>query len=162
MTRRELLFLLAAGLVLFEPLKASAEDGAESSESESETESEGGGDSSSNSGSSSTSGSRDSDGDSGESGNHSGDDNYRNKLRRSQSDQNEALSDRNAGRIISLEQARSVVSKRYPGRVLDVKLVRIGPARIYSFKIRLDNGKLKMVRVNAVSGKLIGLFGFGG
>jgi hypothetical protein len=69
----------------------------------------------------------------------------------------DALDARQAGQIISLKEALAVAN---PGKekVIEVKLFRYLHRAVYRIKLRHVDGSIESVRVNALNGKLDGLF----
>jgi len=51
---------------------------------------------------------------------------------------------------INKQQAVAIATQNYPGRVLAVKL----KAEVYQIKILSDNGKVRVVKVDASSGRI--------
>lgn len=74
--------------------------------------------------------------------------------------QDTALKAHESGRVISLKEAMKVLAKSYDGEVVDARLSRLGTRNIYTFRMKLDGGRLKTVRMDASSGRILGLFGF--
>lgn len=67
-----------------------------------------------------------------------------------------------SGRAIPLEAALKKLRQRYPGRVISVNLGESGKRLVYWFKVKSDNGIVRKVVMDAKTGKIRGLLGFGG
>lgn len=76
------------------------------------------------------------------------------------SDQDDALEAVKSGQIMSLEKALAIVNKKYDAKVIDVKLSKTFGRAVYGLKLRLANGQIKSVRIDARTGKPVGLLGF--
>ena len=74
--------------------------------------------------------------------------------------QDEALRQRQNGRVIPLETALKIAGKKVSGRIIDIDLTMRHGRPQYQFKIRRDDGVIKTVRLDARTGKIIGLLGF--
>ena len=72
------------------------------------------------------------------------------------SDQDNARNAVKAGNILSLEQILPRVRARFPGRHLDSRLVQSGGRAVYKVKMRMKDGSVKIVTVDARSGKILG------
>jgi uncharacterized membrane protein YkoI len=74
--------------------------------------------------------------------------------------QDRVLKERQLGRLIPLKTALRIVDGKVRGRVIDVDLmVRSGKPQ-YRVKVRRTDGVIRTVRLDARSGKVIGLLGF--
>lgn len=72
------------------------------------------------------------------------------------SDQDNARNAVKAGNILSLEQILPRVRARYPGQHLDSRLVQAGGRAVYKVKMRMKDGSVKIVTVDARSGNILG------
>ncbi len=98
-------------------------------------------------------------GDDGEHGDDKGEDRDR-KREDGALSQDEALRQRQNGRVIPLETALKIAGRKVPGRVIEVDLAMRRGRPQYQFKIRRDDGVIKTVRLDARTGRIIGLLGF--
>ena len=74
--------------------------------------------------------------------------------------QDRVLKERELGRVIPLKTALRIVNARIHGRVIDVDLmVRSGKPQ-YRVKVRRTDGVIRTVRLDARTGKVIGILGF--
>lgn len=74
--------------------------------------------------------------------------------------QDRVLKERELGRVIPLKTALEIVNTKILGRVIDVALmVRSGKPQ-YRVKVRRTDGVIRTVRLDARTGKVIGLLGF--
>ncbi len=67
-----------------------------------------------------------------------------------------------SGNIVSLSIIRKAVSSRYPGRIVDVRLLvpkREGINYLYDVRVLTESGKLLSVKVDAKSAKIIDVKG---
>jgi uncharacterized membrane protein YkoI len=158
LSRRQFLFLLLTSLAAM-PLGdcAFAKDG--------ESGSDGGGSGSSGSGSDDSGGGDD--GDSGDDNSGGGNSNSGNSGSGSQNsgkykDQYGAQDAVKSGKAIPLEDALKKLRANYPGRVISVNLGDSGSRLCYWFKVKSDDGNVRKVVMDAKTGKIRGLFGFGG
>ena len=151
LTRRELLIaMLLAGIALPDA-HAWAKDGDSGSGSS--------GSGSGSSGSGSDSDDDDDDDDDDDSGSNSGSGSQNSGKYKDQYGAREAVS---AGNAISLEDALKRLRKRYPGKVISVNLGESGGRLLYWFKVKSDSGTVRKVVMDAKTGKIRGLLGFGG
>jgi len=72
-------------------------------------------------------------------------------------DQSDAARAVDQGEAISLKAALNRVEDAYGGAVIDVKLRSTGRRLEYSFKIRTDRGRVRTIRMDAKSGRFLGL-----
>ena len=72
------------------------------------------------------------------------------------SDQDNARNAVKAGSIMSLEQILPRVRARFPGQHLDSRLVQAGGRPVYKVKMRMNDGSVKIVTVDARSGRILG------
>jgi uncharacterized iron-regulated membrane protein len=153
LSRRQFLFLLLTTLAAM-PLgdRAFAKDGEGGS---SGSGSGGSGSGSSGSGSDDSGGGGDDDSSVGNSG--SGSQNS-GKYR----DQYSAQDAVKSGNAIPLEQALQKLRTRYPGKVISVNLGELGTRLCYWFKVKSEDGNVRKVVMDAKTGKIRGLLGFGG
>lgn len=149
--------VLLAGLVLPDD-HAWAKDGDSGSDS-----------SGSNSGSDNSGSGSDSSGSDDDSGDDSGDDESGGSNSGSGSQNSGKYKDQygareavSAGKAISLEDALTKLRKRYPGKVISVNLGESGGRLLYWFKVKSDGGSVRKVVMDAKTGRIRGLFGFGG
>jgi len=77
-------------------------------------------------------------------------------LYNSGSDQDNARKAVKAGNILSLEQILPRVRARYPGQHLDSRLIQAGGQAVYKVKMRLKDGSVKIITVDARTGKILG------
>jgi Peptidase propeptide and YPEB domain len=77
-------------------------------------------------------------------------------------DQYDARKAVNAGDAISLEEALRKLRLRYPGKVISVNLGDSGNRLMYWFKVKSSDGHVRKVVMDAKTGAIRGLFGFGG
>jgi Peptidase propeptide and YPEB domain len=162
LARREFMFaLLLAGGLLSAGNSWAKDGGSDSSGSDSSGSDNSGSDNSGsdNSGSdnsgSDSSGSDDGGGDSNNSGpgsQNSG--KYR--------DQYQARDAVKSGNALPLEEALKKLRARYPGKVISVNLGELGPRLCYWFKVKSDDGNVRKIVMDAKTGKIRGLLGFGG
>lgn len=147
MLRRQFLFLLLTSLAAM-PLGdcAFAKDGSSGSGSGSD-DSGGGDDGDDNSG-----GGNSNNGNSGSGSQNSG--KYK--------DQYGARDAVKSGNAIPLEDALQKLGAQYPGRVISVNLGDSGSRLCYWFKVKSEDGNVRKVVMDAKTGKIRGLFGFGG
>ena len=78
----------------------------------------------------------------------------------SQSDQDRAFAANQKGEIISLKEALKEVSSRYDGKVIEINLHSSLTSEIYQMKLRAPDGTIKILKMDARTGKIAGLFGF--
>jgi hypothetical protein len=109
-------------------------------------------------------GSGDSDSD-GHSGDHSGkdgdgDDDDDSNKRKNQLDSDRIQDAVESGRAISLSAAMDILDKTKTGRIIDVRLVNMGSALAYQFKMISENGKVKTVSMDAKTGHIRNWLGF--
>lgn len=88
-----------------------------------------------------------------------GDGNHSNKAANELS-QDEALKEREKGRVIPLETALRVANAKVRGRVIDVDLAMWAGRPQYRVKIRRNDGVIKTVRLDARTGRVLGFLGF--
>ena len=72
------------------------------------------------------------------------------------SDQDNARKAVKAGNILSLEQILPRVRARFPGQHLDSRLVQAGGHAVYKVKLRMNDGQVKIVTVDARTGRILG------
>jgi Peptidase propeptide and YPEB domain len=77
-------------------------------------------------------------------------------------DQYQARDAVKSGNAMPLEQALKKLSARYPGKVISVNLGELGPRLCYWFKVKSDDGNVRKIVMDAKTGKIRGLLGFGG
>jgi uncharacterized membrane protein YkoI len=73
--------------------------------------------------------------------------------------QDRVLKERQLGRVVSLERALRIVNTKVRGRVIDVDVVVHGGKPQYRVKVRRTDGRIRTVRLDARTGKVIGLVG---
>ena len=145
--RRQFLALLLFWLAITPPgASVWAKDGESGGDSNS-------GSGSSNSGSGSGSGSSDDNGSNSGSGSHNS-----GKYR----DQYQAREEVKSGNAMPLEAALKKLRARFPGRVISVNLGEQGARLCYWFKVKSEDGNVRKVVMDAKTGAIRGLFGFGG
>lgn len=151
MLRRELLFaLLLAGTF---PLAggAWAKDG--------ESDNSGSGSDNSGSGSDSSGSGDDGGGDDDSGGGNSGPGSQHSGKYLDQYGAREAVK---SGNAMPLEQALKKLRARYPGKVIAVSMGHAESRLCYWFKVKSGDGNVRKVVMDAKTGKIRGLFGFGG
>jgi Peptidase propeptide and YPEB domain len=155
LSRRQFLFLLLTSLAAM-PLgdRAFAKDGESGS---------GGGGSGSSDGGSGDSGGGDS-GDDNSGGGNSNNDNSGSGSKNSgkYKDQYGAQDAVKSGDAIPLKQALQKLGTRYPGKVISVNLGEWDSRLCYWFKVKSDDGNVRKVVMDAKTGRIRSLFGFGG
>jgi uncharacterized membrane protein YkoI len=67
-----------------------------------------------------------------------------------------------SGSAISLEEALKKLHTRYPGKVISVNLGESGNRLVYWFKVKSSDGNVRKVVMDAKTGRIRSLFGFGG
>ena len=72
------------------------------------------------------------------------------------SDQDNARNAVKAGNILSLEQILPRVRARFPGQHLDSRLVQAGGHAVYKVKMRMNDGQVKIITVDARTGQILG------
>ncbi len=72
------------------------------------------------------------------------------------SDQDNARNAVKAGNVLSLEQILPRVRARFPGQHLDSRLVQAGGRAVYKVKMRMNDGSVKIITVDARSGNILG------
>lgn len=154
-TRRMLLVLLAGAIASARSESVWARDG-EDGGSDDGGHDDGGGDNSGSGG--------DDDG-GGDEGGHDegGDDHGGDKGKKREDDewsQDQALRERELGRVIPLKTALRLVAEKVRGRVIDVDLLARGGRPQYRVKVRRTDGVIQTVRLDARTGRIIGLLGF--
>ena len=65
------------------------------------------------------------------------------------------------GRVLPLGDIMGMVSRRYPGRVLNADLVREGSRLIYYLKVLDPQGRVAEIAVDGKSGRVLGVRGRG-
>jgi uncharacterized membrane protein YkoI len=75
-------------------------------------------------------------------------------------DQDEALRAVKGGEIMSLKEALGKVGDKYKGKVIEIDIERTVKRDVYSMKVRMEDGTIRKVRMDARTGKFAGLFGF--
>lgn len=75
-------------------------------------------------------------------------------------DHNAARDALRKGEIIPLSEALGIVGATRRGKVIDVSLTKNLFGAIYTFKLKADSGRVSTLRMNARTGRLIGMFGF--
>jgi len=73
--------------------------------------------------------------------------------------QDEALKARKAGKIIALSEALKSLQGKARGTVIDVKLSRGMGGFYYRLKIRNADGAINTIRIDARTGRVLGLLG---
>jgi uncharacterized membrane protein YkoI len=147
LTRRVFLLLFLSWLAILPPVTSAwAKDGG----------SDNSGSGSDNSGSDS-SGSDDDEND--DSGGNSGSGSQNSGKYRDQYEAQEAVK---SGNAMSLEEALKKLRARYPGKVISVNLGEQGSRLLYWFKVKSADGNVRKVVMDAKTGAIRGLFGFGG
>jgi hypothetical protein len=74
--------------------------------------------------------------------------------------QDDALKAVQSGRLISLKRALGIVNSKLNGKVIDVKLSTAGGRPQYRMKVRQTNGAITTIRLDARTGRFVGLLGF--
>jgi len=74
--------------------------------------------------------------------------------------QADALNAVRADEIFSLKQLLPRVTDRYRGKVIDVALWPEDDRLVYSFKLRTENGTVRTIRMDARTGRFLGLSAF--
>jgi hypothetical protein len=149
LTRRVFLVLLLSWLAFLPPVASAwAKDGG----------SDNSGSGSDNSGSGSDSSGSD-DGDDSGGGNNSGPGSQNSGKYRDQYQARDAVK---SGNALPLEEALKKLRARYPGKVISVNLGELGPRLCYWFKVKSDDGNVRKIVMDAKTGKIRGLLGFGG
>ena len=77
-----------------------------------------------------------------------------------ESDQDRAFEAAGKGEIISLKDALREVASRYDGKVIEINLRSSTTSEIYQMKLRTPDGTIKILKMDARTGKFAGLFGF--
>ena len=77
-------------------------------------------------------------------------------------DQYQAREAVKSGNALPLEEALKKLRARYPGKVISVNLGELGPRLCYWFKVKSDDGNVRKIVMDAKTGKIRGLLGFGG
>lgn len=72
------------------------------------------------------------------------------------SDQDNARNAVKAGNVLSLEQILPRVRARFPGRHLDTRLIQAGGRAVYKVKMRMNDGQVKIITVDARTGRILG------
>ena len=67
-----------------------------------------------------------------------------------------------SGNAMPLEEALKKLRARYPGKVISVNLGEQGSRLLYWFKVKSADGNVRRVVMDAKTGAIRGLFGFGG
>ena len=65
----------------------------------------------------------------------------------------------NAGNVLPLGKIMGMLSRRFPGKVLDADLVRDGRRYVYYLKVLDSQGRVAEVKVDAQSGRVLGVKG---
>lgn len=73
--------------------------------------------------------------------------------------QNRARRALNAGNVLPLGKIMGMLSRRFPGKVLDANLVRDGRRYVYYLKVLDSQGRVAEVKVDAQSGRVLGVRG---
>lgn len=162
MTRQVLLFLFLVWLAMHQLADpAWAKDGdSGGSNSGSGSSNSGSGSGSSNSGSDSSGGDDDSDDDSDDDDTENSGSGSQNSVKNG--DQYEARKAVSSGEAISLQAALRKLRVRYPGKVISVNLGASDSRLVYWFKVKSSDGNVRRVVMDAKTGRIRGLFGFGG
>jgi hypothetical protein len=74
--------------------------------------------------------------------------------------QDQALRERELGRVIPLKTALRIVAEKVRGRVIDVDLLARAGRPQYRVKVRRTDGVIQTVRLDARTGRIIGVLGF--
>jgi len=74
--------------------------------------------------------------------------------------QADALNAVRADEIFSLKELLPRVTDRYSGKVIDVALWPEDDRLVYSFKLRTENGTIRTIRIDARTGRYLGLGAF--
>ena len=77
-------------------------------------------------------------------------------------DQYQAREEVKSGNALPLEEALKKLRARYPGKVISVNLGEQGARLCYWFKVKSEDGNVRKVVMDAKTGAIRGLFGFGG
>ena len=77
-------------------------------------------------------------------------------------DQYQAREEVKSGNAMPLEAALKKLRARYPGKVISVNLGEQGARLCYWFKVKSEDGNVRKVVMDAKTGAIRGLFGFGG
>lgn len=83
-----------------------------------------------------------------------------NKRDETQWSQDRVFKERQLGRVIPLQRALDIVNTKVRGRVIDVDMVVRGGKPQYRVKVRRADGRIRTVRLDARTGKVIGFVGF--
>lgn len=155
LTRRVFLLLFLSWLAM-SPLGASAwaKDGESGGGSNS-----GSGSSNSGSGSDNSGGGDDEDGDDSGGGANSGSGSHGSGKYLDQYGAREAVK---SGNAMPLEEALKKLRARYPGKVIAVSMGKAESRLCYWFKVKSGDGNVRKVVMDAKTGKIRGIFGFGG
>ncbi|MGV3553452.1 PepSY domain-containing protein [Rhizobium sp.] len=100
------------------------------------------------------------DDDGGKDGGQRDDKGARNKSHEDEWSQDKVLKERELGRVISLRKALDIVEARVQGRIIDINLLARGDRPQYRVKVRRADGVIQTVRLDARTGRVIGLLGF--
>lgn len=76
--------------------------------------------------------------------------------------QNTARDALKSGRIVSLSVIRRKIQKKYPGKIVDVRLIEpISRTRPYIYKVKVlrKDGKLLVLKINASNARIVGVKG---
>jgi hypothetical protein len=76
------------------------------------------------------------------------------------SEQDRAKADVEEGKALPLEAVLKALGKRYPGRVIDVRLRNEALRLVYRIKVKSDDGSVRSVVMDAKTGKIRTIFGF--
>lgn len=93
-------------------------------------------------------------------GDDHGGDKGKNKREDEEWSQDKALRERELGRVIPLQAALRIVAQKVRGRVIDIDLLARGGRPQYRVKVRRSDGVIQTVRLDARTGRVIGLLGF--
>ncbi len=78
--------------------------------------------------------------------------------------QNTARNALKSGKIVSLSVIRRKIQKKYPGKIVDVRLIEpMSRTRPYSYHVKVlqKNGKLLLIKINATNARIVSVKGKG-
>ncbi len=152
MERRHFILLLAAAMPLAITLAHAA-----SARADDDGGGDGGDDGSDDSGGGSNSGSEDNESNN---GNNESNDSSAGESEAGEDDHVKARDAVREGRILPLREILRRVDAMEAGRVISVDLSLEGKSPFYTLKVENDNGSVRTLRLNAVTGRKLSLFGW--
>ncbi|MCM2401370.1 hypothetical protein NBH20_09395 [Rhizobium sp. S153] len=156
MERRHFILLLAAAMPLAITLAHAAPASADDDGGD-DSGGDGGDDGSDDSGDGSNSGSEDNESNN---GNNESNDSSAGESEAGEDDHVKARDAVREGRILPLREILRRVDAMEAGRVISVDLSLEGKSPFYTLKVENDNGSVRTLRLNAVTGRKLSLFGW--